>query len=55
MKGHWTVAGASWPCKKLDRNAIETDLSNQPLYSIKIFVINRVCKGWRMKILKLFN
>ena len=46
---------ASWPCEKLDWGAMETDLSNQLLYSIKIFVMNRVCKGWRMTILKLFN
>ena len=55
MKGHWTGAGASWPCEKLDWDAMETDLSNQLLYSIKIFAMNRVCKGLRMTILKLFN
>ena len=37
MKGQWTVAGASWPCEKLDWDAMETDLSNQLLYSINIF------------------
>ena len=55
MKGHWTVAGASWPCEKLDWGAMETDLSKQLLYSTKIFEMNKVCKGWRMTILKLFN
>ena len=55
IKGHWTVAGASWPCEKLDWGAMETELSNQLLYSTKIFVMNRVCKSWRMTILKLFN
>ena len=49
MKGHWTVAGASWPCEKLDWDTMKTDLSNQLLYSIKIFVMNR------MRILKLFK
>ena len=49
------MAGASLPCEKLDWGAMETDLSNQLLYSTKIFVMNRVCKGWRMTILKLFN
>ena len=34
---HWTVAGASWPCEKLDWGAMETDLSNQLLYSTKNF------------------
>ena len=55
MKGHWTVAGASWPCEKLDWGAMETDLSNQLLCSTTIFVMNRVCKGWRITILKLFD
>ena len=55
MKGHWRVAGASLPYGKLDWGAMETDLSNQLLYSTKIFVMNRVCKGLRMTILKLFN
>ena len=34
MKGHRSVAGASWPCEELDWDAMETDLSNQLLYSI---------------------
>ena len=37
MKGHWSVAGASWPCEELDWDAMETDLRSQ-LYTQFKFV-----------------